>query len=231
MTEGARRRDERPRLIAHRGFADVFPENTVAAVRGAVETGATMIEVDCRQCASGEVVVHHDETVDRVTEERGPLRDYSASALASMEVLDSGYGIPTLEAVVDELPNGVGLNVELKEPDIAPAVLDRVHSVDAEVIVSSFDSDILAEAAATSHERPLALLVERRPRTAVRRATEADCRYVHPRADLCLRSLLVRRAHREGLDVNAWTLRSPRMARWLARIGVDGLIADTPDIL
>lgn len=230
MTIGDGRRDGRPRLIAHRGFADVFPENTVAAVRGAVDRGAAMVEIDCRQCATGEIVVHHDETVDRVTTECGPLREYTASALASMDVLGSGSGIPTLDTVVDALPEGVGLNVELKEPDIAAAVLDTVRSVDAEVIVSSFDTQILAEAAATPHDRPLALLVERRPRTAVRRALAADCRYVHPRADLCLRSLLVRRAHREGVGVNAWTLRSPRMARWLTRIGIDGLIADTPDL-
>lgn len=230
MTTGDGRRDGRPRVIAHRGFADVFPENTVAAVRGAAERGATMVEIDCRQCASGEVVVHHDETVDRVTEECGPLREYSASALGSMDVLESGYGIPTLETVVEELPEGVGLNVELKEPGIADAVLGLVGSLEAEVIVSSFDTEILAEATASPYDRPLALLVERRPRSAVRRALAADCRYVHPRADLCLRSLLVRRAHREGLGVNAWTLRSRRMARWLTRIGIDGLIADTPDI-
>lgn len=231
MPTGDGLRDGRPRLIAHRGFADVFPENTVGAIRGAAERGATMVEVDCRACASGDVVVHHDETVDRVTEERGALREYSASTLAGMNVLGSDYGIPTLETVVEALPEGVGLNVELKEPDIAAAVLDHVASVDAEVIVSSFDTDILAEAAARPQERPLALLVEGRPRRAVRHAVSADCRYVHPRADLCLRSLLVRRAHREGLGVNAWTLRSPRMARWLRRIGVDGMIADTPDIL
>lgn len=230
MTTRADRRTGDPRLIAHRGFADVFPENTVAAVRGAANRGAVMVEVDCRQCASGEIVVHHDETVDRVTAEQGAVSEFSASALASMDVLGSGYGIPRLETVVEALPEGVGLNVELKESDIAAAVLDHVRSVGAEVIVSSFDTDILTEATATPHERALALLVERRPRTAVRRALAADCRYVHPRADLCLRSLLVRRAHREGLGVNAWTLRSRRMARWLRRIGVDGLIADTPDI-
>jgi glycerophosphoryl diester phosphodiesterase len=221
----------RTRLIAHRGFAAVFPENTLAAVRGAADQGADMVEVDCRECASGEVVVHHDETVDRLTTESGQVSEYSASALASMQVLGSEHGIPTLGAVVETLPRGLGLNIELKERNLARRALAEVADVSEEVIVSAFDRQVLEEAAAADQYQPLALLVDRRPRTAVRRARAADCSYVHPKAGLCLRSLLVRRAHRANLGVNAWTLRSRRMAGWLSRIGVDGLIADSPDVL
>lgn len=223
--------EERPRLIAHRGFADVFPENTIAAVRGAAEQGAEMVEVDCRECASGEVVVHHDETVDRLTGESGRVSEYSASALRSMEVLGSEHGIPTLAAVVEALPPAVGLNIELKERNLARKALAAVTGISEEVIVSAFDRRVLEEAAATDHQHPLALLVDTRPRTAVRRARAADCSYIHPKAGLCLRSLLVRRAHRANLGVNAWTLRSRRMAGWLDRIGVDGIIADSPDVV
>lgn len=222
---------ERPRLIAHRGFADVFPENTIAAVKGAAERGAEMVEVDCRTCASGDVVLHHDETVDRLTEESGRVSEYSASALRSMSVLGSDHGIPTLARVVEALPPGVGLNIELKEQNLAWQAIAEVAGISEEVIVSAFDRSVLDEAAAVDHEYPLALLVDKRPRTAVRRAQATDCSYIHPKTGLCLRSLLVRRAHRADLGVNAWTLRSGRMARWLTRIGVDGLIADTPDVL
>lgn len=223
--------DNPPRLIAHRGFADLFPENTIAAVKGAAERGAEMVEVDCRECATGEVVVHHDETVDRLTEESGKVSEYSASALESMQVLGSDQGIPTLAAVAEAVPPGVGLNIELKESDIARKALVAVTDIPGDLIVSSFDDAILAEAAATEYDPPLALLIDKRPRTAVRRARAAECSYVHPKAGLCLRSLLVRRAHRASLGVNAWTLRSRRMGTWLTRIGVDGLIADTPDVL
>jgi glycerophosphoryl diester phosphodiesterase len=229
MATGSVGNEGRPRLIAHRGFAQTFPENTLPAVRGAIERGASMVEVDCRRCASGEIVVFHDETVDRVTEASGRVADLPAADLESLNVLESGAGVPTLRTVVDAVPTGVGLNVELKERGIAEDVLAAVADVEAEVIVSAFDTQALAEAAQAG-DRPLALLVDRRPRSAVRRAVAADCAYVHPKAGLCLRSMLIRRAHRAGLGVNAWTIRSRRMARWLTRLGVDGLIADTPAV-
>lgn len=218
-----------PRLIAHRGFADTFPENTLPAIHGAVARSADMVEVDCRRCGSGEVVVVHDETVDRVTGASGRVDSMDAGTLADLDVLGSGAGIPTLEAVVEALPGDVGLNVELKERGLAEDVIATVEPIAAEVIISAFDPDVLAEAAAAGN-RPLALLVDRRPRSAVRRARTANCAYVHPKAGLCLRSMLIRRAHRAGLEVNAWTVRSRRMGRWLIRLGVDGLIADAPHV-
>ena len=64
------------RLIAHRGFAAVHPENTVRAVRAAARV-ADAVEVDVRRCATGELVVIHDATVDRVTDGTGPVADHS----------------------------------------------------------------------------------------------------------------------------------------------------------
>lgn len=220
-----------PTLIAHRGFALEHPENTVGAVRGAAEAGADVVEVDARRAGSGEVVVHHDATVDRVTNGEGPVSDFSAAALADLEVLDSGEGIPQLGQVVEALPDEVGLNVELKEEGLAEDVLPLLEAVEGPVLVSSFSETALEAARAAAPEVDRALLVDRRPRTAVDRATALGCTAIHPRARLVVRSLLVRRAHDAGLAVNAWTLRSPRLARWLTRLGVDGLIADTAAIV
>ncbi|MFB6104918.1 MAG: glycerophosphodiester phosphodiesterase [Halobacteriaceae archaeon] len=220
-----------PDLFAHRGFALEYPENTVAAVRGAVEAGADVIELDARRAASGEVVVHHDATVDRVTESSGPVNSFSAAELAELNVMNSGEGIPTLAQVVAALPPDVGLNVELKEVDLATDIVRVLEDSSTEVLLSSFSETALENARADAPAVDRALLVDRRPRTAVDRARSLGCTAIHPRARLCVRSLLVRRAHAAGLAVNAWTLRSPRLTRWLIRLGVDGVIADIPAVL
>lgn len=217
-------------MIAHRGFASIYPENTLSAVNGAAADGASLIEVDVRRCGSGEVVVLHDETVDRVTDASGSVREYSVAELAGMNVCGSGEGIPTLEALATALPPGIGLNVELKERGIAGDALSAVSSVES-VLVSSFDQQALREAKTAAPDRPRALIVDKRSRTAVRRARAADCVAVHPKATLLLRSRLVKRAHGAGMAVNAWTLRSPRLTKLLVHLGVDGIIADTPDVL
>lgn len=231
-----------PRLIAHRGFADLFPENTVRAAVGAARRGATMVEVDCRRCGSGEVVVHHDETVDRVTDGTGPVAAHTAAELGALSVRGTDAGVPTLAELVAALPAGLGLNLELKERGLAADALAAVRAADGapgnetddggrEVLVSSFDPAALAEAGTVAPERPRALIVDDRPRTAIRRARRRDCTHLHPRWDLCLRSRLVGRAHRAGLTVNAWTLDARWQAWLLGIVGVDGLIADTPGVV
>jgi glycerophosphoryl diester phosphodiesterase len=224
--------------IAHRGFAGVYPENTLAAVLGAAGDGADAVEVDVRRCGSGEVVVCHDASVGRVTDGTGAVSNLSRTDLARLDVLGSGEGIPTLRAVVDRLPAGVGLNVELKEPAVAADVL-RILAEGADRRdwwLSSFDREALAVARdaatdlgdAVQRPVPTALLVTGETVDPVAAARECQCRALHPESDVCTPDL-VAAAHEAGLAVNAWTVRSESTACRLVRAGVDGLIADAPE--
>jgi len=138
--DGDSRDDESTTLIAHRGFAGVYPENTVAAVenasrggrgRGAARRGADMIEIDVVPCGGRphegddfEVVVFHDDRLaSRDGGERG-LTDHEntlvwdtpCSEVRNAEVLDSGETVPTLREVLSAIPPSVAVNVELKNP-------------------------------------------------------------------------------------------------------------------
>src|SRR6056297_246672 len=108
-------------LIGHRGCAAQCPENTVRAVKRAAQY-LDAIEVDVRRCGSGELVVFHDETVDRLTDESGPIADLSWTELRNLDVLDSGESIPTLDHVLDAFPQGVRAQLELKDTGIAADV-------------------------------------------------------------------------------------------------------------
>lgn len=216
------------RCIAHRGFAEVYPENTVTAVSAAAEH-ADAIEIDVRRCGSGELVVIHDERIDRLTDSCGRVADLSLSKLKEVDVLGSGDGVPSLQTVLETVPEGVLIHLELKEEGLATDVLDVATAFDVSTMVSSFSETALREVREAG-DVPLAyLLAEEDDMVALDTATELGCRAIHPHWQQCT-DALVERAHERNLTVNAWTVPSRRDAHGLDRIGVDGIIVDRPDV-
>lgn len=232
------------RLFAHRGFADVYPENTLAAISRAARR-AEGIEIDVRRCKSGELVVIHDATIDRVSEHSGSVADLSATELGALDVLGSGEGVPTLDAALEAVPDDTAVNIELKERGMAASAIAAADGVDNEVIVSSFDATALAEmyrndaverskrgrADLSDSGVSLAYLADVTPRTDIRTARDLGCSYLHANGWLCLCTGVVSRARRLGMEVNAWTANWRLETRLLAYRGVDGVIADRPDLL
>src|SRR5512147_1098251 len=117
--ETAARAGGRPLVLGHRGASAAAPENTLAAFRLAMEQGADGVELDVHRCATGEVVVIHDEDARRTA---GADLRVAASPLAALRALDAGgwrgerfqgERIPLLAEVLEALP-GALVNVELK---------------------------------------------------------------------------------------------------------------------
>jgi len=226
--------------IAHRGFADAYPENTRTAIRQAIAAGADGVEVDVRRCGSGEPVVIHDETVDRVTDREGAVAALTRSELADCSVLGTGEGVPTLQAVCELLPADVRLHLELKEVGVAADAVALAADAHPNVLVSSFDVDALA-AAAEVGDVPLAYLfgsgrkipfesqLRDSPESALETARELGCAALNPHWRHC-DGAFVDRVHDAGLAVNAWTVTAQDTADALAAAGVDGLIANEPGL-
>ncbi len=213
-------------LTAHRGFAAEHPENTLTAVRAAART-ADEIEVDVRRCGSGELVVFHDDTLDRVTDGEGFVSDHSIDELRALSVLGSDEGIPSLREILDVLPPDVTLNAELKEEGVAEDAAALAHDVDRPVLFSSFLPEAIDRVSAVS-ECPTALVFDDRPTENVSLAADLGCERVHPHWWLALRTRVIERASETDLEVHAWTIRHRTTARILRRRGVDGVIADIP---
>lgn len=215
------------RLIAHRGFAGSYPENTRDAVEKAAAT-ADAIEVDVRRCASGELVVIHDETVDRVTDGEGRVSDLPLVELRQLDVLGTGRGVPTLSEILEAIPDTVGVNVELKEAGTPEDALPLMASLHPQTVVSSFSRAVLEECRTVDPSIPRALVVAD-DEDAVETAIELECDYIHPSVEACTERL-VTEAHRAGMSVNVWTIDSEAEAERLADLGVDGIIADRADV-
>ena len=153
--------DDRTAVIAHRGFSGARPENTLAAVRAAIDVGADMVEVDVTLTADGHVVCIHDDTVNRTTNGSGPVTSFELDELQRLDAGSwfssdwAGERIPTMEDVLD-LSNGrILVNIEIKSEVVTPEVqggiaekvvrmINRLGMSDR-VIVSSFEPRALQQ--------------------------------------------------------------------------------------
>lgn len=211
------------RITGHRGCRSHFPENTLAAVRGAAPY-VDMIEVDVQRCASGELVVFHDEKLDEITESSGNVRSHTYRELSSLTVGGSEEPIPRLSDVLETLPEGTGINVELKHTGMHEAVVSQVSNLDCDVVVSSFHTDVTA--AFRDESIPTAHAFVDSFEANLRIASELDCRYIHPHLSITDRDAVVQ-AHERGIEVEPWTVPDPKEVARLRECGVDGVIVDS----
>lgn len=215
------------RLIAHRGFAATAPENTIAAIESAASL-ADAVEFDVRRCGSGELVVIHDDTIDRVTDGVGSVADIPLEDLQTLTVLQSGERIPTLEAMLEILPPDVEVNLEMKDTDIAADVLSHVESIDNRIVLTSFRESELACVRELAPDQPTGLLANRHTEAPVTTAVELGCTVIGANYWRCLATPFVSRAKAVDLEVHAWSIESRYLARLLALRGVDCVSADRP---
>lgn len=235
--------DRRPFIFGHRGARAHAPENTLAAFRLAREQSADGIELDAKLSADGEIVVIHDQTVDRTTNGKGRVADLS---LADLKRLDAGSSfspafkaepIPTLEEVFIAVGRDLLVNVELTNygslrdslPDKAAALIRKL-GLEGRVIISSFSPSNLVRFRRLIPEVPLGLLTMTGFSGWVARSLLGSWipkDALHPHfTDVS--PALVEAWHRKGKQVNVWTVNLREEMERLANLNVDGIITDDP---
>lgn len=213
------------RRIGHAGLDAEYPPNTVAGIEGAVPH-VDMVEIDLRRCGSGEIVLFHDETLDRITGREGRLAETPLSELQKLSIFDSDHRVTTLARALEAVPPSVGINLELKEPGIEAAVRDVVAEVDNELLVSSFYDEVFRTVNDLGWDVDTGYLFETAAAESLETAIALDCEFVHPHFELCLQTDIVAAAHERGLGVNAWTVTAEEVLEELQALGVDGCVVD-----
>jgi glycerophosphoryl diester phosphodiesterase len=232
----------RPWVIGHRGAPAHAPENTMASFRRAVELGATFIETDLRLSHDAKFVAMHDPTLDRTSNGRGLVRDFT---LAQLRELDAGswYGrefagekIPTLEEILNFAREAdVVFYLEIKHEagwgvhhGVAGAL--RAANESARTVVISFDPSMLTNLRRLDAGLLTGFLFESSIADAVEKAQKIGARQICPREDLVNPELL-RGAQDAGLQVATWTVNDPAQMDALIEMGVNGIMSDYPDRL
>jgi glycerophosphoryl diester phosphodiesterase len=150
-----------PLVIAHRGASAEAPENTLRAFARALELGVDGIELDVQVTRDGVAVVFHDSSLLRLTGTRGRLADRTWPELQKLRV--KAEAIPTLADVLSLTRKRVILQIEIKKGvSVAPvlAAIRRTAS-SGNVILASFEHDILREAAALGPKLPRMLIADK----------------------------------------------------------------------
>ena len=249
--------DDRPLVIAHRGGALLWPENTLVAFRGAVEIGSDVLEMDIYRTADNVPVVIHDPTVDRTTDGTGLVRSFT---LEQLKRLDAGYRfipagavtnpyrgegvtIPTLREVFEVFPDE-HMMVEIKENDneAADAVVSLVLEFNRadRTLLGSFHHDVLVRVRSTApeiathgSEKELTVLLVKAWLRLDRAYSPAYEAVLVPQRSGPI-PVTTRRfigaARGRNLFVAPWTINDPDDMRMLLARGADGLITDRPDL-
>ena len=235
----------RTRVIAHRGFSGAAPENTIAAVRAAIEIQADMAEIDVTLTADGHIVVIHDETLDRTTNGSGKVSDFSR---AELQLLDAGAWfaptfagerIPSLDAVLDEIEDRILLNVEIKSEAVDRGVVPKVASsirkrgmVD-KVVVSSFSPTALQQMHSVAPEIRTAVLYNttfHKGQDSVEIVTDLGASVFNIKRQR-LTGKMMRRCREHDIPVGIYTVNKPARMRRLVKKGVNAIFTDHPDRL
>ncbi len=221
-----------PKIFAHRGANADAPENTMAAFQLALDLGADGIELDVMLSKDHELVVIHDDTVDRTTNGSGSVQDLT---LAELKALDAGNGerIPTLDEVLTRFGGKFQINIELKNYstlfDSLPvdvAQLVSKHHMEDSVLISSFNPFNFPRFHRLLPNVPIGML------TFPGKARFFAYRFFRYNAlNPYFKDVdedLVQRYHAKGMNVNVWTVDEAADIRHMIKLGVDIIITNNP---
>ena len=214
--------------IGHRGAKGYAPENTLVSFQKAIELGCDGIELDVWLTKDDQVVVIHDETIDRTTNRTGKINDYLYNEIA-------GFDIPTLENVIKLVNQRCFINIEIKDAKATEFVVEIINEhVEkysysySHFIVSSFDWISLQQI----------ILIDDKIQIGVLTATDLDLAFafakfikaktINPYFHLLNKENVVK-IQNAGLEIHTWTVNEIEDIEKIKSLKVNGIISDFPD--
>jgi glycerophosphoryl diester phosphodiesterase len=222
-------------VIGHKGAPAVAAENTVASFKAARALGADGVELDVRRAAGDHLAISHDDVLP--APDGRALLDLPAESLPEC--------MPDLAAALEACAGLELVNVEIKnwtydsDFDESLGIADRVAAVIGErpaaerdrIVVSCFHLLTVDRVRAVDPTLATAWLMLgfSTIEDTVAEAAEHGHAAIHPHHSV-VDAEVVKRAHDAGLAVNTWTCDEPDRIRWLAEVGVDGIVTNLPDL-
>lgn len=220
--------------IGHRGAKGFVAENTLPSFQKAMEIGVDGIELDVRLTADGELVVIHDEAINRTTNGNGLVSQFSLKELKAFRI-NSTLEIPTLSEVLNIIDKKCFVNIELKEYETADKVVALINEfiIDenwnySHFIVSSFNWHALQNVRVLNPEIPIGVLTE----------TDLEMAFIFAKflkADAIIShySLInepeVIEIQNAGIKIIAWTVNEKKAIEKMKELKINGIISDFPD--
>jgi glycerophosphoryl diester phosphodiesterase len=226
-------------IIGHRGACGYEPENTLSSFALALEMGVDIIELDVYACATGELVVIHDDLVDRTTNGHGNVIDMTFDELRSL-IVEGKEQIPTLQEVIELVNRKITINIELKGPHTAQPVADLLINymengwMPNDFVASSFQHNQIDLFQSLCPEIETGVIFESNDYSDyVTIALAHNANFIGLSCKLVIQNLLpenmIEHAHDNGLKIFMYTVNDRVLADELEAIGVDGIFSNYPD--
>lgn len=228
-------------VCAHRGASASAPENTLAALRLAIDQGADMAEIDVQLSADGHPVLFHDDRLGRTAPGTAGIGALTLRALRALDAGSwfspafAGERIPTLAEVLDEVGARLPLNIELKiggddaqaSRRLAQAVIGESRGRDLAMggALTSFDHAVIDHIASGEGGRRYGYIVG--DEAALARLWDGPAPILSVRKELITPEVMAH-AHAAGKEIHAWTANTEAELRRLAALGVRAVISDDP---
>jgi len=239
--------DLRPfEVVAHRGFSAVAPENTLVAIRKAIEAGATGCEFDVYAAKDGPVVLMHDATVNRTTDGNGKVTELTVAELGRLDAGSwkdqryAGESVPTLKEALKTLKgSGCQAVIEIKMEGISKRVVEAVRAagmLDQSAVIA-FSPTVVKQVRALEPRLPCAWLSgEKLKGSPIQRAAWIASRAKQCNTDMVdlnynmLSAEVLAELKKRGLIVWTWTVNDPVIMEGLMRWGIQSITTDRPDL-
>ena len=229
-------------IYGHRGASAYAPENTLEAFRLAMEMGADGIELDVHLSKDGELMVIHDQDLDRTTGFHGKVCDYTLAELKELDACNGmeafrGVKIPTLKEVYELLkPYGAMVNIEIKTTEsFYPGIeeklleLEREMGMEGKTVYSSFNHYTIARLRQLDPQAQLGLLYMSGLYEPWNYAKQVGAQYIHPIYFNLMIPGLAQGCAENGIGINAWTVDDPQMIGLCLQSGAN-VITNKPDL-
>ena len=237
------RYEMKTKVWAHRGASAYAPENTLEAFLLAAEHGADGVELDVQLTKDGEMVVVHDEEIDRVSDGSGFVKDYTLAELKALNFNKThpeyqNVKIPTLREVYEALkPTGMTINVELKTgifwyKGLEKKVLELTKEMEMEdrVIYSSFNHYSIQQMKKIVPEAETAYLYSDVILNVAEYAKNTKVDGLHPAVYHVKMADFLKEYLGSNLNVRVWTVNEKADMKWLIDAGVTAIITNYPDM-
>jgi len=232
------------KILAHRGASAYQAENTLPAFNLAIQQGAEGLELDVHLTKDQEVIVAHDLMLERVSDGKGRICDYTLDELRkfNFNTAFSEHGpthAPTLAEVYALVSDTqLTVNVELKTTDeLYPVMpdkllrLEREYAMEGRVIYSSFNHYSLMAIRQLNPKSEIGLLYAMGLVDPWVYAKHLSASAIHPHYHIVAAiPEIVTRCHEDGIKVNVWTVDDPKAIGYMLSLGVDMLITNKPDV-
>lgn len=223
---------------AHRGASDYAPENTISSFYMGLVLGANAIETDVRRCGSGELILFHDNTVERITDGTGLVCEKTLAELKQLKVFANATTkfydrIPTYQEFL-EIFSGYDIKfaIELKGPDVEDETyaLSKQYGILHKTTFTSGSFERLKRMKELDPSVRIGWLVQDPQDEHLEKLLSIEGEEICPRACFTTEES-VRKWRDLGLGVRVWYIENVRMMKEMCRLGVDGMTINYPDRL